>query len=420
MRSAAATLPPETARDRIGRAALYTIALYLIGKMFYVLGRGAAQPADVALALMALFVSPPWAVKRMVREWTIFALLVLWVLIVNTGWALITGKIAFMVSATYYIFNFLVVTAVFSTRERDPALFDRVIANALLVSIVIQFVAVVILGGVSGGRATGTFNNPNQLSYWALLTVSILLIVRQNRTRLWDLPFLMMALWCQVAGASRAGAVSILLLLAGWAWFALETPIKRVLGILIGAMVAALFVASPLVSEMMGNKQVSVVESRLSRKGEDSQLEIRNYTRITKFYQYTALGAGEGFLARFEENWGETTVEIHSSFGTMLFSYGVVGLTLFLLFIAGLFRKLPIGIGMYLVPALIYGFTHQGLRFTFFWMMLGIMMSLASAYRRGRPAAEAEQRAVQTVRRQGFGPRRGDFLLEIARNRGAQ
>ncbi|MFS0738525.1 hypothetical protein ABC347_15880 [Sphingomonas sp. 1P06PA] len=422
MRMPSATAIPQPAgkRDTVGIAAIYTIAFYLIGKMFYVLSGGSAQPADLALVVMALLVSPPAALIRVARLWPTFAFLVIWIILVNAAWMLITGKLAFGVSATYYMFNFLVVAATFSTRERDPALFDRIVPIALMVSIVIQFGAVVLFGANDGYRAVGTFRNPNQLSYWALVVVSLLLILRRNRTRIWDLPFLLMALWCQIAGASRAGAVSIMLLLLVWAWFALETPIKRVLGMLIGSMLAVLLVASPLAGDLSNTQRVSTVEERLNRDDRVSQLEVRNYNRILKYYQYTAFGAGEGFLARFEEQRGAVVAEIHSSFGTMLFSYGIVGLTLFSLALITLARSLPFSLAIYIVPVLIYGLTHQGLRFTFFWMMLGLMLSIAAEGRaagRSRSAASAPLRSAEP---RSAVPRRAEFLREIAKARGSR
>ena len=68
----------------------------------------------------------------------------------------------------YYAFNFgtlvLVVSLMKEFRERFVAICQAALASA----IVLEFVALFLLPATNY-RALGTFNNPNQLGYWALL-----------------------------------------------------------------------------------------------------------------------------------------------------------------------------------------------------------------------------------------------------------
>src|SRR5699024_2924470 len=51
------------------------------------------------------------------------------------------------------------------------------IYQSLIVSVLLQVIILFINGGYTGGRMVGSFNNPNQLGYYALLTTSILIII---------------------------------------------------------------------------------------------------------------------------------------------------------------------------------------------------------------------------------------------------
>jgi hypothetical protein len=102
-------------------------------------------------------------------------------------------------------------------------------------------------------------------------------------------------------------------------------------------------------------------------------VSTRGYDRILHHGEFLAFGAGEGALYRFQS--GET-LEMHSSLGTLLFSYGIVGLLLF----ARMLWLIARGAGakplLFLVPALSYSLAHNGLRQTEFWLLIVLVASL--------------------------------------------
>ena len=81
---------------------------------------------------------------------------------------------------------------------------------------------------------------------------------------------------------------------------------------------------------------VGDVVNRLQNIGKqrDDSLEGRGYTRIWVYPQHLLLGAGEFGWGRFKD----VTSELHSTLGTILFSYGSIGLVLFSLILWRLFR----------------------------------------------------------------------------------
>jgi hypothetical protein len=59
----------------------------------------------------------------------------------------------------------------------------------------------------------------------------------------------------------------------------------------------------------------------------------------------------------------------------MLFSYGVIGLGLFCYWLAKIGRAAGFVNLSYVFPLLLYGITHQGLRFSLFWFVLAFVVA---------------------------------------------
>ena len=88
-------------------------------------------------------------------------------------------------------------------------------------------------------------------------------------------------------------------------------------------------------------------------------------------------GAGEGGLYRFGEVDSDLQIhEIHSTFLTILFSYGLFGAAAFAAAIWRLYRLSSAGTFLYVIPPFVYGLTHNGLRFSFLWLLLAVIAVL--------------------------------------------
>lgn len=391
--------PPTTAT----LAAMWIVAIYLFSKMFYVGRSGTAQPADIMLCALAFFIVPPREMLALLRNQIALPVMVIWVAIVNLVWFMLTSEVSFLPPILYFVFNLLIVITFFGVRERDRALFDKVICRAIIVAVIVQTLFVLVERITHSGllRNVGTFKNPNQLAYWGVLMLSLFLMLRRNQLGRGDILFMGAAIFCEFASASRAGLAALVALLVMWLYCALGDVRKRVFACVAVTAVGILLALTPAMDRVLvTGAEGSAVGSRLTEQNEISQFDERQYNRIIEFYQYTLAGAGEGYLSRFvSEN--QFKLEIHSSFGTMLFSYGVPGLTLFVALVAGIFRRLPTRLGIYLIPSLVYGITHQGLRFTLFWALIGVAASVSQDYRRAvaQPLARLPRK-----RREARGP----------------
>ncbi len=81
--------------------------------------------------------------------------------------------------------------------------------------------------------------------------------------------------------------------------------------------------------------------------------------------QYLLLGAGEGLLERWEY-----PREIHSMFGTLIFSYGLPGLAFVCALLAVAWRRNARDFLIYFVPILLYSVVHQPMRQAMMWILL--------------------------------------------------
>lgn len=371
-----ATPGAEGKISQLATASCWVVAAYLVLKMFYLFTTGSAQPADIMLTALAIVVVSPRRMLTFMKENSLYLIFLVWIVLVNAVWAATYFRFDFMTSAAYYLFNAILLVAVYSIRGNAPVEFDRIAILGLRASILLQFLAV--LAGGDSARAVGTFNNPNQLAYWGVAVMSMYLLIRRNVTNWLDLPFLLLGTYCVVASLSRAGTVGVGVMLAAWFWMALETPGRRAIGALGGILLVVATTQGPsLIQLAQGNTTVANFETRLeTRKGEDSA-SVRNWDRVSDYYEYNILGSGEGYFRRWEGSTGYA-IEIHSTFFTLLFSYGIVGLGLFLAFMWSVARRIPWSLSAYLLPSLFYGISHQGLRFSFFWLLIGVMCSMAA------------------------------------------
>ena len=100
----------------------------------------------------------------------------------------------------------------------------------------------------------------------------------------------------------------------------------------------------------------------------------------------TAFGAGEGGFERLTQIADKQTKEFHSTLGTILMSYGLVGLAFFGLLLLVIFGRAPLASIAYLGPVMLYSITHVGVRFSEFWIFLALVYAQARYGSWGPPA----------------------------------
>lgn len=340
----------------------------------YVFESGLPQPADFLLVFLAflIVVFRSFALPRgAIPFLRILGVLAVYILLVNGWWYLKLGDFGLLFTSLYYFFNILVFATFLSLYAWLGRSLIELTCWGFALSALFQTVVSVQLVDLSLNdviRSTLLFKNPNQTAYYAVLIGSFMLLCARsnylpNLLQLW-MPFFLAQLGYIVAlTQSRAGLASLGLIIGLFAIRRLST------GILIGIL---LFLAA---RSPVGDHLIQVINERVQQKQKsvDEELAYRGYARLWENREYLLFGAGEGAYERFEVLWGK---ELHSTFGNILMSYGIVGLAILCAF----FGKLLWHCGWWNVvaflPAFTYGLTHNGIRQSELWILAALVLCL--------------------------------------------
>ena len=366
--------------------ALLLAGAYMAFNPLYVFPSGQPQPSDFLVAIAIFLVLSGIAGSLSIhRQLYLFCFLfAFWVSIVNFGFfVLYPGNFDFLISSLFYVYNVCLVIVFVTLADKFGGRFLCLVGWGIVISSALE-VFVIVTGVGSEGRVTGSFNNPNQMGYWAILNLSCwLMINRTGRLALIDLFVFISCAYVMVISTSRA-AIGGLLILA--LCMLLFYRVDKKVTIAAVFLVSLLFLINPAIIEKLSSPFLDLssrLEERVEQRGYTDSASGRGYDWITTFPQYAFLGSGEGQLDRFQVPNGPK--EIHSTFGSLLFSYGVVGVVFFLGIIAAVFRHAEMRAWMLLAPSMFYGLTHNGLRFSLLWVFLALTFICC----RPKPAAPA-------------------------------
>lgn len=352
--------------------------LYLVTSPLYIFHEGLPQPA----AIILMFGVIPWAMFSAFNNKSslplvyiiggLFAALTFFVNWVN--FAFIPDK-RFALSSLYYIYNFIIFLFAVSLFKKNYPLMIRLTCAGIIIALCVQGLWAEFLPDPGARRMTAGFKNPNQLAYWALLCMAMLVCLKQNmKFNMIDFMALAVGAYIQTLALSKAGiiAAGILLILA---CFMPQMPrMARYAALFMAIVTCAYLLFSPqTLSNLNGRiESFSRVTERLDNVGaeSDDSLEGRGYTRISENPVYLLIGAGEGGFERFR-TWSSPK-ELHSGLATILFSYGIFGFCLFAAFLGCIFYKQPWYCWAILFCVLLFSLSSQTIRFNHTWIFLAV------------------------------------------------
>jgi len=357
---------------------LYLLGLYLVLKPFYFWRSAIPQVSDfiiIAMVVVYLFKNRfrvdfhRKSMKVLILSFTFF----IYILTVNSLWNIILfNRIDVIRISFYYIYNCLVLLFIIIL-GRAYADLNAFVYRSIAFSVFLQVFFFFYLGGFSGSRAIAFFNNPNQLGYHGLLCCSLLIILFNNKINN-SLTFVVSLLLSSLlifVSLSKAAIISLFFELIGLLFLVrLRTKLKyRIL--IIYFIIVFLIIFSFFLDELLYNNLLfNSVFQRLSSIGvdEDDSLAGRGYNRLLEYSDYLFFGIGEGAYFRFTP-----PGEFHSTIGNILLSYGFIGLLLFMILIWSLFQHGKAIEIICLISIFAYGLTHNGIRNTFFWILLALV-----------------------------------------------
>jgi hypothetical protein len=306
-----------------------------------------------------------WA--RYVPAVKAYAWFVAYVIVVNGIWSvwIRDSDWPLMRSALFYTYDFLLLLTFLTLYSCFGNALLRVTMYAVAASVLLQ--AALSPWGIDRTtvRQALFFNNPNQLGYFALLAGTVFyLCSRQVRAGvLLETVVYVAVAFLAAVSLSKAAVVALGLLLV---LVFLKRPILLLL--------AGAFILVVLANVDSLTVLAEKLERRLDTYAADDSLEQRGYDRILNHPEYLLFGAGEGAHSRFISG---HPGEMHSSWGTLLFCYGIIGTALFVWGLFLLLRRVDLRASLCLVPIFLYGSAHQGLRFSLFWVVLAVLGCLA-------------------------------------------
>lgn len=359
---------------------LLLFCLYIILKPFYFWSSGLPQISDGILLLLIIF----YIIKNKFRisffkESKIFIYIslgfVLYVLFINIVWSLIlNGEFEFFKTSAFYIYNLLASLLVLTLYHEYHDFFYKHMYASLLISTLIQLAIYLLSGRFDGTRTLVFFNNPNQLGYHNLLVLGFLILIsqRQKTSPWWFISSIGAALILCFSSLSKAAIFSCLALLAFFLFIKVITKKfdKRAI-IYLTVIIVILSIKYHYNREVVTSNQLyKSVVYRISRIGldGDDNFNGRGYDRLVKYSQYLLFGAGEGDYSRFGYD-----IEIHSTLGNILMSYGIIGLLLFVTMIILAIQSNKWRDSYIIFFIFLYGLTHNGIRNTLLWILVALI-----------------------------------------------
>lgn len=301
---------------------------------------------------------------------------------VEAVYVFLGGEPKFIINSIFFLFNLILSCALYQFVRQNglSTLVPGIIIAAGIALVTILNTGVDLRGIGEPGRATGTFNNPNQLGFFSVCLLSITyLFYRSGSVGYWFAAGLFaVALFLSISSLSKAAMIANFVVII----IALKPASSRnaIFGWSAGTLAATIIIYQLFQGGAFD--EYLFMERILNMANEsDSSLESRGYFAILQGNALQLLlGLGTQGVDDIVGH------EVHSTFGSVLNNYGLVGFAFFLMvwiiWCTGLWRQYGLtGLVCLIAPVMLYGITHNGVRFTIFWLLFAA--SLAMAQRRG-------------------------------------
>jgi len=364
----------------------------ILSLSFNVYGPGNPQPGDfmlVGILCIPILVVPfqmPVLIRRPVLSLAAF---VLYVVFCNFVWVALTSEWDFFKASAFYAFNFSVFFGfLVMLGQRGDDWLRWTLYGFAATLVMLALLSIPFGHRAESGRLELFFVNPNQLAYHVLLCASIVVMLapRYNVPRLVLYGLLLCAFYIELRTYSRAGLLGIALLAA--IQFTHRPTLITVLALPV--LLIALYLDLRALDTDLWERRFTTVQESTT----EDYLTDRGVDRMLAHPEYLIAGAGEGYHLRFHPS----KFEIHSSAATLLFSYGIVGTALFLIFLRWLSGAAGWRLTLLMVPALSYSLFHQGLRARPFWLLLatalglGVLTAVEASRAKGAPTLSLTER----------------------------
>ena len=324
---------------------------------------------------------------------------------VNSIWYVSLEDDRLIRSSLYYLFNFM---ALYTTLwVYMLAGLERTIKGLTLGCFIGGLIA--SLGALAsrgmGSRNMALFNNPNQLGYFAVILLTVVACFPKAYSRRQKAIMMFLSVWLIIVSASKAAFFGMACLSVAYALFAGEKRsvralMKRILLLLILFALFYLFFFSES-SVITGNRSIMYMRNRIFKMSSESDSDLesgRGYGRVLETGVHFLWGMGEGGNKRFISLHGK---EAHSTYVNLIVSYGWLGFAAYAYFFARIIRGKNGATRRNLAclsGLLLYFITHNGIRNTLFWILLGTLLAVQLEEKKTEHTLETVEIASGKVR----------------------
>ena len=388
----------------------FLIYLYLILKPYYFWESGTLQIGDMFLVLaFGLFLLFSLRKKSIINENVkknkYYAYFLIMVIIINFIYYFTNNDKTFMISSLYYIFNFIII--VLFSFLLDDYKFINGMNKIMKINLIIQlFLCVFGIGKQWKGtfRYSGTFNDPNQFSYFILISYCYIYIFAQkfeckNNIFL----YLIISLYLIIRSSSTGMLLGIFVFIIlellnnfrNLPIFLKKNTKKIFISIyfisLIVIILELYFMINPNKKDnLMNNFKDIKIFKRITEKINKTENEKdndlwrdRGYDIIFASPSYLIYGAGQGGYGRSIPIIGHGG-EIHATFPSILFYYGFFPTIVLIYWIYLKLKKIDLDVLIVYIALLAESFTLLNQRQALFWIiiLLGNNIKMKKGYKK--------------------------------------
>ena len=163
---------------------------YIVLSPLYIFASGLPQPADILVIIPAFLACVSYLIQykgKISPLWAVLCLFVLLVIGINGVYFIALTDTHFVKSSLYYVFNVVVLgfgVLLFKEQKTEMVSWTRwAVMAALLFELILALI--IDIDGASGyWRERGSFNNPNQLGYWAFLMACMAVLCAVYRDKI--------------------------------------------------------------------------------------------------------------------------------------------------------------------------------------------------------------------------------------------
>lgn len=356
---------------------ILTWCIYLILFPFQFFPPGSPQIADLLMLIGILSVLLNlWHIDKYIQSLSYF---VFYSVLIGVLYSIIYCDIEFLKLPLNYLYCIL--SLIFVSKICNHPRFISLTLFTILISQVIQLYVFKLIGfNEEQFRFILYFNNPNQLGLWALTNlVFISFLIHSHKKNVISIILLasnfILAIFFISLSISQAAIISACLIIFILLFYFFQLKwLFTIFPIIVLIVVLFIHKLDDFEIKFLINIE-NRINNEVNEDDGDNGLDGRNYTRLYKYPGYLIFGSGEGKMNRF----GNDSLEIHSTYANVFFSYGFIGLLFIILPIYNFIQRRPLILSLLIGAYLVFTLVHNTIRWPLFWIIPYLIYILPSS-----------------------------------------